>query len=63
MPAALISDIRERVIKKRKANKEFPEISEELDISISSAKRIWKLAKETGSIVPKANGGGGDRRS
>ena len=61
MPAPLSSDIRERVIRKWKANKTIKEIAEELDISVSSVNRIIKAYKKTESFEPKPMGG--DRRS
>ncbi len=61
MPAALSSDIRQRVLQKRAEGKTIVKIAEELSLSVSSVNPILKLQKDTGSVEPKPMGG--DRRS
>ena len=61
MPAPISSDLRERIIQKRKSKKTIKATSEELSVSESTVKRITRLNRTKGNVEPKAMGG--DRRS
>ena len=61
MPAPISSDLRERIVEKRKSKKTIKETSEDLSVSESSVKRVTRLKRTKGNVEPKAMGG--DRRS